>query len=260
MAGENVTSVADAAEDKPSGESRQRSTIGFPYGDLDSVVEMALAIHNHVGSGECEDDQLAAWTDQSPKSSGYRVQVSAARLFGVVESESGKHKLTALGRQIIDPKSARAARSQAFLNVPLFKAIYDKYKGGVIPPAAALERDMEALGVATKVKARARRVFERSAQQAGYHEQGADRLVAPGVARRDVKGDHSDEDEGRRNGGDGGGDGSGFTHDPLIMGLLAKLPPAGAEWPEKKRDRWLEAVKVNFSFVFRDDTKEDPVE
>jgi hypothetical protein len=68
----------------------------------------------------------------------------------------------------VDPQQEREARARAFLSVPLYKAIYDKYKGGVLPPAAALERDVVGLGVAEKQTGRARQVFERSAEQTGF--------------------------------------------------------------------------------------------
>jgi hypothetical protein len=53
---------------------------------------------------------------------------------------------------------------------------------GVLPPAAALSRDIVALGVSEKQKDRARLIFERSADQAGFFEHGKQRLVMPGVA------------------------------------------------------------------------------
>ena len=53
------------------GASRQRSTIGFPYMDLDDALEVASAIHDNVGQGECDEDQLAAWLQLSVKSSGF---------------------------------------------------------------------------------------------------------------------------------------------------------------------------------------------
>jgi hypothetical protein len=65
------------------------------------------------------------------------------------------------------PNRMPEAKARAFLAVPLYKAVYEKYKGGVLPPAAALERDLVALGVAEKQKGRAGQVFERSAEQAG---------------------------------------------------------------------------------------------
>jgi hypothetical protein len=124
---------------------------------LKDAVELAEAIHGNVGLGECDDDQLAAWSGQSTKSSGFRVQISSARLFGLITSDStGKYRLTELGRMVIDPNQAREAKAQAFLNVPLYKAIFDKYRGGVLPgQAAALEREMVGLGVSDKIKDRA---------------------------------------------------------------------------------------------------------
>lgn len=161
MSGEKA-SVADAAT-KSESQTRQRSTIGFPYMDIKSAIELADAIHSHVGLGDCDDDQLAAWTNQSAKSSTFRVQVYAARTFQVLEGDGSKHKLSELGRAVVDPKQAREAKSRAFLAVPLYKAVYEKYRSGVLPPAAALSRDMVSLGVSEKQKDRARLVFERSA-------------------------------------------------------------------------------------------------
>jgi hypothetical protein len=170
MSGEPVTEMTAAAKAKAGGEGdgRQRSTISFPYDDLSSVIELSLAIHNQVGAGEGTDDQLAAWTKQSPKSSGFRSQLSAARMFGLLESPgAGRHRLSVLGRMIVDPQRAREAKVTAFLNVPLYKAVFEMYRGGVMPPAAALERDIEGLGVAETVKRRARQVLERCADQGG---------------------------------------------------------------------------------------------
>jgi hypothetical protein len=114
------------------------------------ALEIAQAIHSHAGTGECDDSQLSAWMDGSPKSSSFRMQLSAARMFGLVETFWGKHKLSQLGRMIVDPQREREARARAFQNVPLFKAIFENYKSGVLPPAAALEREMVGIGVAEK--------------------------------------------------------------------------------------------------------------
>src|SRR5712671_4768359 len=100
MDGEKAA-VVDATT-KDAG-ARQRSTIGFPYMDLGKAVEMADAIHSHVGLGDCDDDQLAAWTNQSAKASTFRVQMYAARMFGILEADGGMYKLSELGRSIVDP-------------------------------------------------------------------------------------------------------------------------------------------------------------
>ena len=61
--------------------------------------------------------------------------------------------LTPLGLRIVDSSQEAAARVEAFLVVPLYKAIYEKYKGYTLPPPAALEREMAGLaGQATDVR------------------------------------------------------------------------------------------------------------
>ncbi|TAK47797.1 MAG: hypothetical protein EPO23_09720 [Xanthobacteraceae bacterium] len=260
MSGDNVTNVAEAVQDE--GDGRQRSSIGFPYNNLGDAIEVAQAIHSNVGTGECDDSQLSAWLNVSPKSSGYRIQISAARMFGLIETTSGNHKLTTQGRAIVDPQQERTGRALAFLNVPLYKAIYDKYKGGVLPPAAALERDIVGLGVAEKQTGRARQVFERSAEQANFFEHGKNRLVMPAVALRDPSPDGGDDKNKNKNkNGDGGGGGDddldALGLDPLLIALLKKIPASG-EWPAAQRLRWFRTFAMNVSQIY--DTDSDPVE
>lgn len=252
MAGENVSSVMDADQD--DGDARQRSTIQFPYNNLNDAKEVADAIHSNVGTGECDDAQLSAWMNLSPKSSGYRIQVSASRMFGLVETSSSKHKLSTLGRMIVDPQREREARAKAFLQVPLYKKIFDNYSGGVIPPAAALERDLVGIGVAEKQTGRARSVFERSAEQAGYFEHGKNRLVMPGIASRPVEEEKPREEAEERGGSGGGGGGNGTPPgvDPIIGGLLARLPKSGDVWPEADRKLWLELLAGSFRLIYKE--------
>jgi hypothetical protein len=256
MNGEQET-VLDATKRNREPQTRQRSKIAFPYMDLKSAVEMASAIYSHVGVGECDDDQLGPWTDQSSKSSTLRVQIYAARTFGILEGEGGKHKLSELGRAIVDPNQARDAKARAFLNVPLYKAIFEKYRGGVLPPAAALQRDIVELGVAEKQKDRARLVFERSADQAGFLEQGRDRLVMPGVHTGSESGKPKDRPGGGGNDGGGGGGTNTPDVDPIITGLLARLPKVGAVWPESERDLWLQLLKGSFQLIYKDKPKDN---
>lgn len=226
--------------------ARQRSTIGFPYMDLNAAVEMAQAIHGHVGLGEADDDQLALWTNQSAKSSTFRVQVYASRTFGVIEGDGGHHKLTDIGRMVVDPSRAREGRVKAFLAVPLYKAVYEKYKGGTLPPAAALEREITQLGVSDKQKERARQILERSAEQAAFFEHGKGRLVAPGIMSG--QGHVIREQQGSGAGGGSGG-GSGAL-DPLIAALIQKLPSSGKPWLVDDRISWLQMASMAFQMVY----------
>jgi hypothetical protein len=243
--------VANAAT-KSTGHARQRSTIGFPYTDLKSAIELADAIHSQVGLRDCDDDQLAAWTKQSSKSSTFRVQVYAARTFRVLEGDGSNHRLSELGRAIVDPKQAREAKARAFLAVPLYKAVYEKYRGGVLPPAAALSRDMVALGVSEKQKDRARLVFERSAEEAGFFEHGKQRLVMPGVAYQpDVPGENGSERPEPEKGG-GGEPPSSKLH-PFIQGLLQTLPKPETEWAATARVKWLQTAANIFDLIYKGD-------
>jgi hypothetical protein len=260
MSGEN-SSFAEAADVNSGEKGKGRSTISFPYMPLNDAAELAQAIHGNVGLGECGDDQLAAWTNQSIKSSGFRVQIAAARLFGIITSPSaGKYRLTDLGGAIVDPAQSRETRASAFLNVPLYRAVFEKYRGGVLPgQAAAMERELVSLGVSEKVKDRARQVFERSAEQAGFFEQGRNRLVMPGIAPgRDAQ---RDEEKSRDDfGGSGGSGGSeGLDLDPLLIALLKKIPPADKGWPAANRVRWFRTFAMNVSQIY-DAEDSSPVE
>jgi hypothetical protein len=186
-------------------------------------------------------------------------QIAAARLFGIIASPSGgKYRLTDLGASIIDPTQSREARVTAFLNVPLYRAVFDKYRGGVLPgQAAAMERELVGLGVSEKVKDRARQVFERSAEQAGFFAHGRNRLVMPGIAARQpdapIPPDSAEEEaqQDLKKGGNGGG-GENTGVDPIIAGLLKRLPKSGDKWPKAQRKLWLQLLEGSFDLIYDD--------
>src|SRR5262249_20140003 len=149
-------------------------------------------------------------------------------------------KLTPLGRMIVDSRQERGARADAFLKVPLYGAVYARYKDwALLPPDKTLEMEFVGLGVAEKQKDLARQTFARSAQQAGYFEHGKDRLIRPGVmAPVDSP---PAEKPGDKGGGRGGGDDSDI--DPIIRGLLVRLPKSGEVWPDRDRKLWLQLLE-----------------
>jgi hypothetical protein len=138
----------------------------------------------------------------------------------------------------------RAAKAQAFLKVPLYKAIFERYKGGVLPPTAALEREIVALGVSEKQKERARQVFERSADQAGFFEHGKSRLVMAGLGASG----HRKPSEHKPGGSGSGSSGSGGG-DALIQALIDKLPGSGP-WPADDRVNWLKMLIMGFQVAY----------
>jgi hypothetical protein len=134
-------------------------------------------------------------------------------------------RLTQSGRDSLDGSGNEgAARIAAFLNVELFRVMYDLYKGSALPPPPAIERQMEQLGVSPKQKVRARQTFMKSAQYAGFIDQTTGRFVKPGIARKDEESQARQESEG------GGGGGSGNEPpeiDPIIRGLFGAPSESG---------------------------------
>jgi hypothetical protein len=249
-AGQNA---AANTPDTPDGKN-QRSTIEFPYNDLDNAIEVAKAISENAGS-ECSPDQLAGYLKVS-LSGPIRTRFSNAAMFGLVENERGTIKLTDLGRRIVDAKTEAGARADAFLKVPLFGAVFEKYKGFALPGSKGLEGEIEKLGVSSKQKDKARQTFMRSARQGGFFAHGEDRLVRPagpgtkplGTPLAGTGGGKKDE-HANGGGGSGGGGSTGGPSDPLIQALIQKLPEKGP-WPKADRDNWMKMLEMAFNIAY----------
>ncbi|WP_340117373.1 hypothetical protein [Pelagibius sp. 7325] len=250
---------SETSANEASDNRREQSTIAFPYLDLDAAVEVANAVYNRSGLSGCDLDELAAEMKQT-MSGAFRLKTGTARTFELVERE-GKStvKLTNLGRQIVMADTERAARAEAFLRVPLYAEIYEKYKGHLLPPAKALEREMQSLGVARKQTDKARQAFERSARQAGYFEGGDDRLVRPRMGPGQEKfGEKNNEPSSHaettvavdgNNGRNSGEVTTGKNH-PLIQGLLMTLPEPGENWDAEGRASWLRMAASIFDMIY----------
>lgn len=184
MTGEKIY-FEEASANKSLSDARHndRSTIVFPYLDLDTAVAVARAVYERAGLGDCEVDELAAQMQQTV-SGAFRLKTATAKTFGVLEKgDRGSFKLSDLGRRIVSPETEDGARVDAFLNIPLYKAIFEKYRGHLLPPTKALEREMVNLGVAPKQADKARQTFERSARQADFFGHSEGRLVQPRLDR-----------------------------------------------------------------------------
>jgi len=239
-----------------SGAKREQSTISFPYNDLDDAVELAQAIHAFGGSS-CETGQLAAQLQMTVTGGGFRLRLLAAKTFGFVTYSQGTVSLTNLGSQVCDPQQERVARRDGFLKVPLYRQVYEKFKNGTLPPNAALDREIMAMGVITKQADKARQVLLRSAGQANFFWSGQDRLVMPPQGGRTEVGAQDPPPpkltDGKTNDGNGvGSGGGGGEYHPFIMGLLKTLPTADSDWPMDSRRKWLQAASHIFEVIYKD--------
>ncbi len=238
------------------GGKRERSTIGFPYLDLDDAIEISKGVHN-TGGSSCQWDQLAAHLNQAAKGGAFRQRVMNAKVWGYLTYDRGTINLTASGTRVCDPAQEKAARVEGFLAIPLYKAIYEQFKGGTLPPTSGLEAAMVTLGVAPKVKDKARQVFQRSAQQAGFFTYGNSKLVMPNVkitakVAEQNGSDLGEEDEDKSDKRKGGDEPPPQKRHPLIEGLLNELPQPKSEWTTEDRRKWLEMASTIFNVIYKD--------
>ncbi len=238
----------DSSEPAP----RVRSTIKFPYGDLDDAVAVARAIHNGYGTS-CTLDQLAGSLGQTTTSGSFRLKVAAAQIFDVVTAARGQLTLTQTGLDLVDSQKEAVARAKAFLQVPLYGKLHEKFRGNRLPAEKGLEQEMIQLGVSAKQADKARHSFNRSARQAGFFQSGDDRLVQPSTLNIPPS------------------DGNAFSNasaetppppplglslradllaEPLIVGLFNALPPLDAD-ARSKLDEWIGAAKAVFGLVYK---------
>lgn len=230
---------------------RGRSTIEFPYLDLDNSVEIVKTVHEVEGD-RCDWRQLATKLEVAPEGGGFRMRMLTAKTYGLVTYERGQIMLTELGIRMADPAHEKRARFDAFLAVPLFKQLFDRLNGQPLPPVAAIERMVENLGVAPKQKDKARQVFQRAAKQAGLFDLSSDRLsMPPGLSQAARTPAPREELTLAQTNGQGRGSGVGDYH-PFIQGLLAKLPKPEADWPVDARVKWLTTAANIFDLMYVD--------
>jgi hypothetical protein len=255
----------DVGGDRPQ-KQHFRSTISFPYSNLEEVAAIAKAIYE-MGGVAMTRDQIANILNSSPDSSTFSVKLSSARMFGVLgPAADSKLTLTDIGIAIAgEGLEAVQARVDAFLSVELYQRLVEHFQGKKLPPAKGLEAAMVAMGVSARQGEKARAAFEKSASYAGYFNTTKDRLVAPiiptgalvakdptpaepvfaealnlpapsnMVAPKLISG--------------------GF--DPLIEGMLQRLPTPGSEWPMNRRVQWLRTLAANLSEVYLSDVEGD---
>lgn len=226
MAGEKIT-LKETETGGAGTRKNERSSIEFPYLDLDAAVETAAAMYQRAGLGSCEIDEIAAALNQTV-SGAFRVKVSATKIFGLVEKDGrSAYRLTELGHEIVQLETEAQARAKSFMTVPLYAAVYENYRGKTLPPPKALEREMVNLGVAPKQSDKARQIFERSAREAGFTAQGENRLVMPRFDRvvTPPAKDILPPPPKPPGGGSGGGD-NGSENKPLKYMLIDLLDPS----------------------------------
>lgn len=239
---------------------REQSSISFPYVDLSAAAEVARAIYDRYGSDTCDLNDLA--TDLDDGSGGaFRLKTSAARIFDLIEKRGrSEARITDNGKQVIDEGEGVSAKAQAFLRVPLYSAVYDKFKNSRLPNKQALDDEFKNMGVPAKQVDKARQVFERSARQAGFFESSDNRFVIPSQSKPQIRNNSSlarssmmdTEDRFESYVAEAGMQAHFRRDDPLIVGLVDRLPIAGTAWSDEARIAWLRLASSIFDVAYTD--------
>lgn len=266
--------MADVAAVKPApsqkGQPKPRSEVSAPYYDLDKSIEVAKVIHEQAGGG-CDRAQLAALLKYSGvKNGGFLTRVSAAKMFGLIEENSDRLKLTERAKSVLSPvrpEDAARAKVDAFLNVELFRRVYQQFEGQTLPAEVGLKNLLQtSYKLVPDRVVPALRVLMDSAQSAGFFELTGNRsrMTRPLVASGDFVPPPPQEERPRDDavamGGGGSGSGNGTGNgsgggeetgiDPALLGLIKNLPPKGSKLGPKRRKALTDAFAATIDFLY----------
>jgi hypothetical protein len=90
----------------------------------------------------------------------------------------------------------------------------------------------------------------KSATFAGFIDPGTGRFVKPGNLGGAPREEAAAQERESNLGGNGGGDPPAI--DPIIAGLLKRLPKSGNVWPEADRKLWLQLLEGSFRLIYKD--------
>lgn len=263
----DLKTVSDSPDKAPRGPGPKSAT-QYPYFDLDDSVIVAKAVHER-GGGTCSRDLVAAALGYSTTKSGaFLSRIYAAKQFGLIDIEGDILGVTDRATNILHPvmeSDAVVAKRDAFLAVPLFQKVYEKFKGATLPHELGLQNLLktEYKIVPDRIKP-AMRVMLNSAEQAGFFAVAGSRtrLIAPtGVihsgagkldgppAKVDGEGHLADRQKPPPSGG--GSDGPTGVH-PALVAMLRELPRPGTAWPKQKKDLFLAAFRSIIDVVYPD--------
>jgi hypothetical protein len=159
-----------------SGASSSRGA-RLPRANLANVVELLEKAYEHGRSPSIT--QVAAAADQPLNSGAFRSRMAAAAHFGLLDPTRGRVQITDLGMRTLDVEQRPAALVEAWMQVPVFKALFDRYDGNRLPPPGGIEAELRNLGVPSNNVVAIRRVLMSSAETAGLLNAARDRLVKP---------------------------------------------------------------------------------
>lgn len=244
-----------------------KSKTPYPYNDLNDSIEVARAIQERAG-GVCGNEHLAEFLGySSPRSGTYFSRVQAAKMFGLIHAQGNNLSPTERAHAILSPvmpDDEARARFEAFVSVPLFKAVFEQFRGMNLPPDVGIKNLLKTkFGIVEDRINPAFRILMDSAEQAGLFKTtgGRSKMIAPimGIGLQPSASSTKTPDSlppqdriDKPKFGGGSGEGPPGGVHTAIIGLLRELPPAGAAWPRAKKEKFLGAFKAIIDVVYPD--------
>ena len=142
--------------------ARQRSVYLFPAYGFATALDIARRVEEG-GAGNLTEDSLAVELGLSVKSSGFRLKSLTARQFQLLNKQGDALIVTPTAKAILKPTSNADALNgyrQAFMAIPLFRAVAERYRGQYLPDSRSL-----------------RNVLQREFQVDGSRAQQAEKLL-----------------------------------------------------------------------------------
>lgn len=153
-----------------------RSTFRSVSYDLDAALALARHVASYV-DGVSSEELAASLGYSGVRNGAFLARLANARLFGVVAGRSSRVVITDRGRRALSAggTDAGSARAAAFLSVPLFRAVFDRYAGSPTPSLDELDSLLRTqLGEQpSKARVSAAKLLD-SARQAGLVRGSAD--------------------------------------------------------------------------------------
>ncbi len=178
------------AEEQQSGQKRKRpvkSEYLFPAYDLAAGLRVAERVEMD-GGGTLTEEALAIALKESAKSSSFRLRALTSRQFGLISKNGATLSTTSLAKAVFKPTTEQEkaqALALTFLNIPLFKAVADRFKGTPLPQQDALRNILEREFKVERVRvSTAERILLDSARDAGIiRTSGGNSYLAPDVTQ-----------------------------------------------------------------------------
>lgn len=258
---------------------RRTSEIVVTSTDVDTAIEVVRRLRDSgITRAPLDEAAAAVAGDMNPNT--FKNKLYSAVKYGFLASQRDRVTdpsevvLLPLGEQVLDPQRAREAKARAFLNIPLHRIIYQRYRGQRLPSDKELDEVMlHELGVSPGQVANARQAMIRAARQAGFFDQGRDRLAIPSDVASAVEAAMPIEGSApaipaRVNGAGPAVSMPSITASPILSvepvavspeahpilaAWLREMPPKGVAWPKHKRDRWYQMLGGLLDYVYADE-------